>query len=270
MTLAMIDQASFQGHYWTAAHLTAAHIEVVAVKATEGTGYVNPDYGWQVGEARAAGCVVMHYHLIHPELNGPGAEVAWFHRHAQARPGDLVAYDCEPQFVQKVSTIAGSAWVKSFSQQAWAAFGHPSVVCYTPGTLIAGGWLESVRGIDPLWYASPGANPASPPVPARPWELSFLQYGVRGQVATDADCAYFGSSGGLEILAIPAAAQKNHAVTADGSQSLIQLATPLGITPAEVLWLTAANRHFGPLAAGYIDAGQWSAPMPKGMIVWLP
>lgn len=267
--LKMIDESSYQSHQWTASALKASRIQVVMVKATEGTGYTSPDYGWQVGQARQAGCVVGHYHLIHAETNTAAAEIAYLRNAVskQARPGDLISYDVEPQFIQKISAGAGSAWIGAFSKALHSAFGA-SPICYTANSTIGGGWLESVRGRDPLWLAWPGANPSSPPAPARPWVVSFLQYGlIKG---TDADSAFFSSPAGLAKLGIPPLPVLASAYTSDGTQALGDFAAKYGTDVAGILQLTARNRSFGSTARAYIDAGVWTDVMPTGMVVWHP
>ena len=57
----------------------------------------------------------------------------------------------------------------------------------------------------------------------------------------------------------------------DGSDSLALLAGRQRSRPAAIIYQTA--RHvdaFGALEAAYINAGDWTASAPKGMVVWLP
>ncbi len=204
MSLSMIDESSWQSRAWTTAALKAAGVQVVAVKATEGTTYASPDYLWQVGQARAAGCAVIHYHLA--RYGDAPAEAAWFLDHADLRAGELVALDNEAQYIEIIPAGTASAWVFAWTGIVKGHSKAPAVIQYTSDDPIRGGWLESVRGQEPLWLAWPGANPASPPSPARAWLLSILQFGTRpGPVTTDVDCAYFGTLAQLRKLAIPAA-----------------------------------------------------------------
>lgn len=194
----MIDEASYQGLYWTADRLRANGIQVVAVKATEGTTYQNPYHDQQVTAARAAGCAVMHYHLSHP--GNVLAELQNFNGHAKAQPGDLIMYDFEPQFWNAVPPAQCSSAVGQWAAASQGHFRAPTVI-YTPGDPIATGRLESVRGRNPLFYAVPGADPNRPPAPPRPWLISFLQYTQRQ--GTDIDVAYFNDRAQLAKLAIP-------------------------------------------------------------------
>jgi hypothetical protein len=57
---------------------------------------------------------------------------------------------------------------------------------------------------------------------------------------------------------------------ADGTLSLANAASQHDRAVSELLWLTAQHQPGGYAPAGvpYIDAGQWGAPMPKGMTFW--
>lgn len=198
--LPMIDEASFQGLEWTPARLDAHGIKLVAVKATEGLDYANPFRADQVAAARHAGCTVMHYHVGHPELNAPEPEVSFFLARAAAMPGDLIALDCEPQFFTLPGGQPRAQWVGGWTADAHEAT-SATPVTYCADDQITDGSMEAVRGKLPLWLAWPGADPARPPAPARPWLVSFLQYGQRD--GTDLDSAYFGTLADLGKLAIP-------------------------------------------------------------------
>lgn len=59
---------------------------------------------------------------------------------------------------------------------------------------------------------------------------------------------------------------------ADGHTSLAALVTRQGISVASAWWSTTQERNdrFGRLEEQYLNAGQWDAPMPAGMILYLP
>ncbi len=80
MTVKGIDVASYQSSTFSTAGLG-----FVMVKATEGTGYVNPRHAAQVAHARAQGLVVGHYHFARP--GSVTAQAAYFLEHAAARGG---------------------------------------------------------------------------------------------------------------------------------------------------------------------------------------
>lgn len=63
------------------------------VKATEGSGYVNPRLAAQTASARADGQIVGFYHFLHPG-NAIG-QARFFVANAPMRPGDLLVCDWE-------------------------------------------------------------------------------------------------------------------------------------------------------------------------------
>ena len=160
MTLRMIDEASYQGRTWDAARLKAAGVQVVAVKATEGVVYTNPDYLWQVGQARDSGAIVMHYHLA--RYGNSSDEARWFIDHLAARPGDLVMLDNEANLIEALTPTAASAWTSAFTKEVKKLTGAPAVVQYTSRDPIDRGYLSGVFGKEPLFLADPGADPAHP------------------------------------------------------------------------------------------------------------
>lgn len=205
MSLSMIDESAFQASFWTAAALKVNGIKVVAIKVTEGVGWFSSYYAWQLQQARNAGCVVLHYHLAHPETNSAAAEFTYFLSKVKAAPGDLIVLDVEPQIFTLIPATAGSTWVSQFSGDVKTKWGTLPVI-YSAGSTISDGGLESVRGKNPLWFASPGANPDNPPAPPKPWLISFLQYGVNSKWSasgTDIDAAFFSGKTQLGPLAIP-------------------------------------------------------------------
>lgn len=58
--------------------------------------------------------------------------------------------------------------------------------------------------------------------------------------------------------------------TADGTKSLAQALTGTGTSVQQSVWLMARNnaQGFGPAQAPYIDAGNWAAKMPNGMLFY--
>jgi GH25 family lysozyme M1 (1,4-beta-N-acetylmuramidase) len=206
--LRMIDESAYQSSYWTAAALRINGVKVVAIKVTEGVGWFSNYYTWQLQQARLAGCAVVHCHLAHPEANSAADEAAYFFSKVKAEPGDLVALEAVAAIYRLIPPVAASSWTAQFSGDVKEHFGVLPVV-FSAGSTIGDGALESVRDRNPLWFASPGANPDSPPAPPRPWLVSFLQYTVNHRWAppngTDVDVAYFAGFKQLAKLAIPPA-----------------------------------------------------------------
>lgn len=67
-----VDVASYQG-----ATPDFSGCQVVAIKVTEGTGYVNPDWESQLADARSHGCRIVFYHYPHIS-NGAQNELHFF------------------------------------------------------------------------------------------------------------------------------------------------------------------------------------------------
>lgn len=63
------------------------------VKATEGTGYVNPKLAAQTASARADGQIVGFYHFLHP--GNPIGQARFFVANTHLLPGDLLVCDWE-------------------------------------------------------------------------------------------------------------------------------------------------------------------------------
>ena len=189
MTVKGIDVASYQSTTYSTSGLG-----FVFVKATEGTGYVNPKHAGQVAHARAAGLVVGHYHFVRPgELT---AQAAYFLRHAAARAGDLLALDWEDS---GVSNADKDNWIRRVQS---SAPGH-RVLLYCNRDF----WLNrdhtSFCG-DGLWIADPDAAAGHPRV-KHPW--TFHQYSSAGGI--DRDLGNFTGKAALKSWAAKAGA---HAV----------------------------------------------------------
>lgn len=79
-------------HYSRAGHV------LLAIKATQGVSYVNPDYLEQVSIAHEYGLTVLHYHFCEPELQaGTLGEIEHFRNwyNKVYRRGDYTCFDIE-------------------------------------------------------------------------------------------------------------------------------------------------------------------------------
>lgn len=110
---------------------STAGLAFVFVKATEGTGYVNPRGAAQVAHVRAAGLVVGHYHYPHMAAD-PAAEADRFLAVAQPQPGDLLVLDWEgyDSANSGVSFSRQIAYKKAFLAHVQAARPHHQVGTY--------------------------------------------------------------------------------------------------------------------------------------------
>jgi hypothetical protein len=174
MTVSGIDVASYQNNSYATAGLG-----FVMVKATEGTGYVNPRHAAQIATGRQHSLIVGHYHFVKPgDMRG---QADFFLRNAAPKAGDVLALDWEDP---GVTGAQKDAWIK-YVQGA-----EPThrVLLYCNRDF----WLNrdstSFAG-DGLWIADPEAAVGHPRVKTTP---VIHQYGIRG--GTDLDVALFGSA----------------------------------------------------------------------------
>lgn len=158
---------------WNPAGATLAGISFTAVKATEGTGYTNPEYGDQVAAARARGNVVIHYHFLHAG-DVPG-QVARFLAACQLRYGDVLAVDWETPLN---SPAASCSERDAFLRALPVAYRR---VAYENLDYLHN-WDASGYHADGLWVADPD-SPAGQPHTQGPW--LFHQYGQTGGLDTD-------------------------------------------------------------------------------------
>lgn len=87
MTIYLPDVSGFQ------AGINLAGAQAVAIKATQGPGYVSPAYGSQAASAASHGVFQLAYHFI--EHGGGAAQADHFYATAGKTPGMV---DCEPTF----------------------------------------------------------------------------------------------------------------------------------------------------------------------------
>jgi Lyzozyme M1 (1,4-beta-N-acetylmuramidase) len=170
VTVYGIDIASYQ-----ATTFNTTNLGFVMVKATEGTGYVNPHHDAQIAYGRSHNLIPGHYHFQRP--GSPTAQAAFFLQHARPQAGDILACDWEDQ---GVSDDAKDAFIRAVR----AAHPHLRTLLYCDLSF----WLDRDRtGFygDGLWIADPEAAIGHPRVTA-PWTMH--QYGIQG---TDRDVANF-------------------------------------------------------------------------------
>lgn len=131
----------------------AAGSRFVYIKATEGTGYVNPHFDADYDAARAAGRYVGAYVFARPDLGDPVGQAESFLRHARfshdartlvpfvdvERPYHAIrtnaCYDLDPTHLR--------AWLHAFLDRLEAGIGRPPMV-YTDAY-----WWDPCFGTDP-------------------------------------------------------------------------------------------------------------------------
>ena len=144
-------------------------LSFVMVKATEGTGYINPHYAGQLATARKAGLVVGHYHFQHH--GNATAEAAYFLRHADLKPGEFVVLDWE----QHGDTTADKdVWLREVK----LVHPHTKVILYTYTSMWKGVDTDSFVQ-DGLWISDPN-SPKGKPAVKHSW--LFHQYSSSGGI----------------------------------------------------------------------------------------
>lgn len=156
-------------------------LDFVFVKATEGTGYVNPRHAAQVAHARGSALVVGHYHYPHM-ANGPEAEADRFLAVANPQPGDLLVLDWEG-YDEANKGVAFSRQVQfkaAFVNRIKAVAPTHRCIVYC-STDYLGRDPGGIYG-DALWIATAG-RPAGEPGISHEW--LFHQYSTAGGIDHD-------------------------------------------------------------------------------------
>lgn len=173
--LSMQDVSNWQGE--KVPELVAKH-EVLAVKATEGNNFQDPEFAdnWRFAKTNEKARVA--YHLLHPSL--PGLQQANFfldyieHSVGGIESGDMFALDLELADGKTPEEVDACAkeFCDSVAEQTKA-----DTIVYTYIYFAQSGNCKSL-GKRPLWIADPSHAPGSPVVPA-PWDHWLMhQYGV--------------------------------------------------------------------------------------------
>lgn len=169
------DVSSYQGYNWH----PARHDSIVFVKATQGTGYVNPDAVHQAQNARGAGDAVGWYHFL--QHGNATAQARYFVQHADIKRGDVLVCDWEAagcnqadkdEFIREVQRLCPEHQVGLYCNTSWWKTKDHDSFCG-----------------DFLWIAAYGVKD-----PGIQHEYKFWQYGDR---PVDQDYAYFSSKAAL-------------------------------------------------------------------------
>lgn len=190
-----VDISSFQGAIdWVAYRAWAAQwdgIARVAMKATEGVGFTDPQFGANRAGALAAGIdTILYYHFARPDLGNSATDEANWCRNVvgNTRSSDQIVLDLE--------VGNGTAqWAYSWLQTTQQLTGRTPAL-YGPIFYIQGQLQYAPLAAYPLWLADwtfdPNARPAAP----APWAAyEAIQYtdkatnipGIQGNV----DCNVF-------------------------------------------------------------------------------
>ncbi|MYW89554.1 lysozyme [Amycolatopsis rubida] len=199
-TTSGIDVSSYQGavdwkSYWNQGKRFAY------VKATEGTGYQNPDFTQQYNGSYNVGMIRGAYHYGRPDISGGAAQADYFVAHGggwskdgKTLPGTLDIEWGPSSACYGLSQSAMVSWIKAFSDEYHKKTSRWPVI-YT-----ANSWWTQCTGnkgdfssTNPLWVAAYASSPGALPYH---WGFyTFWQY-----TSTPLDQDYF--SAGIDRLKV--------------------------------------------------------------------
>jgi GH25 family lysozyme M1 (1,4-beta-N-acetylmuramidase) len=193
--IAGFDISNYQGAHSVANFQSAkaAGFVFVAIKASEGTSYADPDFVTNWNNAGAAGLVRIAYHFCHPSSNAAAAEVAWFLKCLSAvtmAPGDNVAAD-----VEQATGEVGS-WVAAFLGALQAPTGVVRPFIYSGNWFIPGHLDFAPLSGYPLWDAVYNSGNTIP-APVSPWATVTVWQHADNQAVPgfgNVDGDYYGST----------------------------------------------------------------------------
>jgi lysozyme len=172
------------------AALQGAGVAAVMLKATQGTGYVDPTFAPRLRSLAGSGLAVGAYHFGTPE--DPVTQVTHFIKTVTAAGGSfatvVAALDVESS--GGISVAQAEAWVQGFTAQT----GATPLIYGGADYLGAGGGATGRPGMAgcPLWIANYPEKPGSPPASLPGWaDWTLWQY------TTGTGGWYAGSVGGV-------------------------------------------------------------------------
>jgi hypothetical protein len=291
MTLFYPDISSAQ------AGMDLAGALAVAVKATEGTSYVNPDYARAKANATTHGTYFTAYHFLH--AGGGSAQAAHAHQVAGRTP---LMIDVEAEGASRPGTADVVEFIDAYRKAGgvthlcylphwyWQSIGSPSLKpladrgmvlvssAYTTYTDAAGGtgW-QGYGGMTPqVWQYTDRLHLNGHDVDFNAFRGSHG--GDQSGAAVAATLAEFRSVAETGKMPAtpppPAPAGPAHPVarSASGKESLRHAVHREGTPVQRALWLMARDPDrdkFGDLQRAYLGAGNWDAIMPRGMVYWV-
>lgn len=181
------------------AALKRSGIGFVFAKATEGLGFVDPQYAASRAGAHSVGQIFGGYHFARP--GDPVAQADYFLAHATPRPGELTELDLEDTAI--ADPVAFSA---AWCERVKARTGAPPLIYLNSWFLGAYDWRPVLAVGDGLWLARYDGQPTGGPSGIWP-VVAFKQFtdratvpGQPGQVDED---AFNGDLATLVKYAIP-------------------------------------------------------------------
>ena len=143
-TLRVIDAASHQGNM----NQSAMSFDALIVKATEGTGYINPYCDSEFQEAYKLGKKLGVYHFARNTLNSAEAEANYFIKHTKGYVGKAIpVLDWEDKDTSNV------AWALKWLQLVEKAYGCKPLIYMSEAVVNKYNWSSVVKGNYGLWVA---------------------------------------------------------------------------------------------------------------------
>lgn len=163
MTVNGFDVAGYQDTDYA-----TSGVDFIFVKATEGTGYINPKHDAQVAHGRSHGLIIGHYHFVRP--GSMSAQVDYFLDHARPQPHDMLCLDWEDPDVTGAQKDAFLKYLTAKTPQKSILYANRDFWLHRDSTSYCA---------DGLWIADPSAPKGHPRV-EHPW--LFHQYSSAGGI----------------------------------------------------------------------------------------
>ncbi|KAG8943110.1 hypothetical protein FRC04_003190 [Tulasnella sp. 424] len=178
------------------------------IKATEGTGHINPEFASQYIGATNAGLIRGAYHFARPDVSSGAVQATYFLAHGggwsndgRTLPGALdLEHNPNGATCYGLSASSMVAWICDFVNTYHAATTRYPVIYTTTAW-----WITCTRNnsgfgnTSPLWIARYGPSPG--PLPAGWGYHTFWQYTDAGRGVGDHD-RFNGDMAGLKRMAI--------------------------------------------------------------------
>ncbi|PFG48588.1 GH25 family lysozyme M1 (1,4-beta-N-acetylmuramidase) [Amycolatopsis sulphurea] len=200
------DVSGHQGAVnWAGA--ASAGAKFVYIKATEGTGFVNPQFAQQYNGAYGAGIVRGSYHFARPDVSDGAAQAEYFLAHGggwsadgKTLPGALDAeYNPYGETCYGKDAAGMVAWIKAFSETYRARTGRlPTIYTSTSWWKTCTGNSAAFGG-NPLWLAR--YNTKVGELPAGWGQQAIWQFANSGSLPGDQNWLN-GTASALRNLAI--------------------------------------------------------------------
>jgi len=201
-----IDVSGYQPNInWAA--VKANGVQFAYIKATEGTGYINPQFSSQYTGATNNNIIRGGYHFARPDISSGATQANYFLAHGggwsadgRTLPGALdIEYNPYGATCYGLSASAMVAWIHDFSNTYQARTGrYPVIYTTTDWWTTCTGNNGGFGSTNPLWIAryasSIGTLPAGWPF------TTFWQYASSGPNPGDQDI-FNGDSAGLQRMA---------------------------------------------------------------------